>query len=132
MNAVDSRPDPRLRLRRGRLLATAFAGTLTAAAGACTSAPAEPFDPVEASIADVHAALRAGTATCREVVQAHLDRIAAYDDATVNAVSVINPRALERADSLDAAAARRVAGDSAGADLLVSRYVRPVLRGEAI
>ncbi len=33
---------------------------------------------------------------------------------------------------IDAAAARRSAGDEAGADYLLTRYVRPVLQGEAI
>jgi Asp-tRNA(Asn)/Glu-tRNA(Gln) amidotransferase A subunit family amidase len=37
-------------------------------------------------------------------VQAHLDRIAAYDRSTgLHAITVVNPRALERADEIDAA-----------------------------
>jgi len=37
------------------------------------------------------------------VVQAHLDRIEAYDEATVNAITVVNPNALARADEIDQA-----------------------------
>jgi len=37
------------------------------------------------------------------VVQAYLDRIEAYDEATVNAITVLNPNALPRADEIDAA-----------------------------
>jgi Asp-tRNA(Asn)/Glu-tRNA(Gln) amidotransferase A subunit family amidase len=37
------------------------------------------------------------------VVQAYLDRIEAYDEATVHAITVLNPEALTRADEIDAA-----------------------------
>ncbi len=68
-------------------------------------APPPPFEVTETSIARLHTALREGATTCRLVVQAHLDRIATYDDLTVAAVTAVNPRALERADSLDRALA---------------------------
>ena len=71
------------------------------ALGACGRAPA-PIDVVEATIAGVHEAILDGTTTCRMVVQAHLDRIEAYEDR-INAITVLNPRALERADSIDQA-----------------------------
>jgi Asp-tRNA(Asn)/Glu-tRNA(Gln) amidotransferase A subunit family amidase len=58
---------------------------------------------VEATIGEVQDALLAGKTTCRMVVQAYLDRIQAYDDATVNAITVVNPNALARADEIDAA-----------------------------
>lgn len=70
---------------------------------ACEPAPdPEPLDVVELTIGELHRALEEGATTCRMVVQAHLDRIEAYEDR-LNAVTVVNPRALERADSLDAA-----------------------------
>ena len=74
--------------------ALAFAGT----------ARAQEFDPVEATIGSVQAALKSGHTTCRALVQGYLDRIAAYDQAgpTLNAIQSINPRALALADSLDA------------------------------
>lgn len=57
---------------------------------------------VEATVSGLHDALRSGRLTCREAVEAHRRRIRAYDDSTrLNAVTVLNPRAPERADSLD-------------------------------
>jgi Asp-tRNA(Asn)/Glu-tRNA(Gln) amidotransferase A subunit family amidase len=67
---------------------------------------------VEATSADLQAALRDGRTTCRRIVQAYLDRIDAYDQPTgLNAISMINPRALERADEIDA---RLAAGEEPG------------------
>lgn len=37
------------------------------------------FDLMEATVAQIHAAMREGTLTCRELVEAYLDRIEAYD-----------------------------------------------------
>src|SRR5678816_1859111 len=65
---------------------------------------AEPFNVLEATIADVHAAMAAGRLTCRDLVQAYLDRIAAYDKKgpALNSIQTVNPKALTEADSLDA------------------------------
>ena len=63
---------------------------------------AGPIDVVEASIAEIQDAILTGRTTCRMVVQAYLDRIEAYDESTVNAITVVNPNALSRADDLDA------------------------------
>lgn len=65
-----------------------------------------PMDVVEASIGDVQQAILAGTTTCRMVVEAHLDRIDAYE-TRINAITVLNPNALTRADSIDTAVAAR-------------------------
>lgn len=64
-----------------------------------------PFRVDEATIAGMHAALRAGTVSCRQLVQAYLDRIAAYDQQgpALTALVTLNPDALATADSLDAA-----------------------------
>src|SRR5690349_17687479 len=43
------------------------------------SLPAAPFEVTEATIAQVHDAMRAGTLTCRELVAQYLKRIDAYD-----------------------------------------------------
>ncbi len=60
------------------------------------------FEVTETSIAATHAALRAGKVTCRQLVEAYLKRIAAYDQATgLNAIVLVNPRALTEADALD-------------------------------
>jgi len=63
----------------------------------------QPMDVVEDTIGQVQNAILSGETSCRMVVQAYLDRIEAYDDATVNAITVLNPQALTRADEIDAA-----------------------------
>ena len=69
---------------------------------ACGPEP-QPMDVVETTIAQVQDAILSGRTTCRMVVQAYLDRIEAYDETTVNAITVLNPSALTRADEIDAA-----------------------------
>src|SRR6516225_11360002 len=66
---------------------------------------AAPFHLMEATIDGIHAAMRSGELTCTRLVQAYLDRIAAYDKAgpKLNAVQNVNPHALEEAARLDAA-----------------------------
>src|SRR5580658_10156360 len=61
------------------------------------------FDVVEATIDSIHAAMRAGRLSCARLVQAYLDRIAAYDQAgpKLNAVQNVNPHALKQAADLD-------------------------------
>ena len=61
------------------------------------------FRVEETTIAQVHAAFRAGTLTCHTLVQRYLDRISAYDKRgpAINAVVTLNPGALLVADSLD-------------------------------
>ena len=58
----------------------------------------------EPTIADIQAAFKAKTLTCRVLVQMYLDRIEAYDrkGPALNAIVVINPDALKIADALDA------------------------------
>ena len=61
-----------------------------------------PFEVTETTIAQTQAAIRAGKVTCHQLVEAYLQRIKAYDQSTgLNALVVINPRALEEADRLD-------------------------------
>src|SRR5580704_2358804 len=60
------------------------------------------FEIMEATIAEAHAAMRAGKLTCRQLVQEYLRRIRAYDQSTrLNAIVLINPNALAEADKLD-------------------------------
>ena len=61
------------------------------------------FDVSETTISQVHAAMRAGTLTCRELLSAYLQRIAAFDrnGPALNTLIVVNPNALAIADSLD-------------------------------
>src|SRR4051812_15498396 len=63
-----------------------------------------PFQIVEASIDDIHMAIRSGRLTARQLVQGYLDRINAYDKQgpNINSVITLNPNALAEADRLDA------------------------------
>ncbi|MQW91737.1 amidase [Acinetobacter wanghuae] len=62
-----------------------------------------PFEPLEATISDLHASLQSKGATCVDVVQSYLDRIDAYDiqGPTLSSVIRINPKILEEAAELD-------------------------------
>ncbi|MGR0221440.1 amidase [Agromyces sp. ZXT2-6] len=75
----------------------------------------EPFDVVEASIADLRAALEAGRTSAVGLVEAFLARIDAYDrpdtETALNAVVVRNPDALAEARASDA---RRARGETLG------------------
>jgi amidase len=64
---------------------------------------APALEVTEASIVDIHARIRAGRLSCHALVQAYLDRIAAYDKVgpAINSIVVVNPAALAVADSLD-------------------------------
>jgi amidase len=60
------------------------------------------FQIMEATIAEAHAAMRAGKLTCHQLVEEYLRRIRAYDQTTrLNAIVLINPNALAEADKLD-------------------------------
>ncbi|HEY2065186.1 MAG TPA: amidase family protein [Gemmatimonadaceae bacterium] len=101
---------------RASSLALVLLISLAAPASAQQSPTANrlPFDVTETTISDIHAAMRAGTLTCRELVSAYLRRIAAYDKSgpAINAIIVVNPNALAVADSLDrrASSAGRLTG----------------------
>src|SRR5918999_1556913 len=64
-----------------------------------------PFNIIETTIEDVHAAYKSGGLTCRKLVQMYLDRIEAFDKQGpgINAIITINSQALAEADRLDAA-----------------------------
>src|ERR1700682_3462364 len=66
-------------------------------------APDSSFHLMEASIADIHKALRAGTLTCHDLVQQYLDRIRAYDQQgpALKSMLYVNPQSLEQADAMD-------------------------------
>lgn len=81
--------------RRSRLLPL---GALVVACGG--DAPREPFDVVEATIPEMQQAMAEGRVTSRELVEAHLVRIALYEEE-VNAVISVNAHALEEAERLD-------------------------------
>ena len=76
------------------------------AAGLLAQAPARAasveFD--DASVAELQAAMKAGTLTSEKLVQLCLDRIKAYDNQgpKLHAVMALNPKALDEAKALDA------------------------------
>lgn len=63
---------------------------------------APSFDPVEATVSDIHAAYEAGTTTAEAVTNAYLGRITKHDDE-LNAILTVNDNATDRARELDAA-----------------------------
>jgi len=87
-----------------------FALSLALAALILTSpsAQAPAFEVVEATIAQVHAEMKAGRLTCHTLVDQYLKRIATYDKTgpALNAIVVTNPDALKQADDLDRRFAR--------------------------
>ncbi|MGY9106076.1 MAG: amidase family protein [Alphaproteobacteria bacterium] len=96
------------------MLASGLACVLTAAVLSAAATPGfaqipnnevTNFEVMEASIDEIHAAYRSGTLTARQLTQAYLDRIEAYDQQgpTINSIITLNPSALEDADRLDAA-----------------------------
>jgi len=86
------------------ILPTLLAAMLLAfGGGALPAAPSRGFRLEEATIAQIHAEMLAGRLTARGLVEGYLARIAAYDKRgpAINAIIVINPEALARADELD-------------------------------
>ena len=73
-----------------------------------TAAPAPvvkpvPFNPVEATISDLHTSIQTKGTSCVDVVNSYLDRIKAYDiqGPTLTSVIAINPNAIKEAEELD-------------------------------
>src|SRR5215467_8454462 len=86
-------------MRISRLTLLAFFATAPA-----IPAVAEPFQIEETTIANVQQAIADRSLTCRQLVQAYLDRIANFDHAgpSLNAILTLNPKALTEADARDA------------------------------
>ena len=76
---------------------------ILAAIGLPSAQTLPPFDVHEASIAQIHAAMRAGRISCRGLVEQYLKRIDMFDKngPSINAIVVTNPGALKQADALD-------------------------------
>jgi Asp-tRNA(Asn)/Glu-tRNA(Gln) amidotransferase A subunit family amidase len=65
------------------------------------------FDPIRASIGDVHRVISSGSLSCEDIVRNYLTRIEKLDQSTgLNAIIFSNPNALNRAREIDAALAR--------------------------
>jgi len=87
----------------------------------------QKFDLIEATIADVHAALQRCELTARELVELYLARIEAYDQKgpAINSLVSINSRAREEASALDAAFKRdgRFVGPLHGIPIIVKDQI---------
>ena len=61
------------------------------------------FEVEEATISQVHDAMKAGRLTCRALVDQYLKRIEAYDKngPAINAIVLVNPDVQKQADELD-------------------------------
>ena len=60
------------------------------------------FELIEATISEIHQAIRSGETTCLDLVNAYLKRIATYDQSTrLNAIVIVNPNARAVAKKLD-------------------------------
>ena len=89
-------------LKMAGAAAVAQAGSATAQPAA--SAPAvAPFNPAEATVAELQAAMTAGSRTAVSIAQDYLGRIDAVDRAgpAINAMIELNPDALAIAEALD-------------------------------
>ena len=84
-------------------IATALLLAATSTATLSAQPARRPFRLEEATIAQIHAAFKAKTLTCRALTKAYLDRIDALDKRgpAINAIILVNPDALAVADSLD-------------------------------
>lgn len=95
---------PSLRSLSAGALALAFAlAAIVAFPQAQPSQQPPPFHIEEATIAEVHAAMKDGRLTCHQLVEGYLHRIAAYDKngPAINAIIEVNPDAVKEADDLD-------------------------------
>ena len=62
----------------------------------------EKFELQEASFADIHQAFSSGACTCESLVKNYIKRIKTFDQPSkLNAITLINPEALDRAIELD-------------------------------
>ena len=95
----------------GALTACCLVALWHGQAGAAPAATSG-FDVTEATIEDLHRALSDGATTCEQVVRSYLQRIETYDRPSgLNAITVVNPRALDRARAIDA---KLAAGEPVG------------------
>ena len=105
-----------------------------------TVASSKPFNVVEATIPEIHAAMKAGNLTAHQLVQDYLDRIAAYDKKgpDLNCIITLNSEALAEADRLDAAFKKtgKFAGSMHGIAILVKDEIdaagMPTTLGSAV
>jgi amidase len=68
-----------------------------------TAQTAPPFEVHEATIAQIHDAMKAGRLTCKALVEHYLRRIDVFDKngPAINAIVITNPEAVKQAEELD-------------------------------
>lgn len=92
-------------MRKSRVFLCRAAGVALFCAGFAPGLSAQTaFDPFEATIPQIEAALKSGSISCRQLVQYYFTRMDALDIAgpKLNAVRARNPQALQVADQYDA------------------------------
>lgn len=91
-----------MKISRIRLVGLVAVAAIAPLLTSCTASDSvgEPFEVLEATIPEMQEAMEAGRLTSRELVEAHLVRIALYEER-VNAIITVNPDALVEADRLD-------------------------------
>ena len=103
-NRINAGNQNRAGLARAWLIATLLGGMLAVPIAAAQSLPPpvnrEPFDPLEASIAQLQVAMGTGRITSRELVEFYFERIAEFDPA-LHSIATLNRNARARADALD-------------------------------
>ena len=89
--------------RRSFAIASALFASLVLANSASAQQSRPAFQYAEATIAQVHSALRERSTTCRAIVAGYLARIDRFDKRgpALNAIVITNPNAIAIADSLD-------------------------------
>ncbi len=95
-------------MRRRALLRLLMMGLAVVSAPSMTPAAA-PFDPAQADLTQLRAALDAHRTTSEALVRYYLGRIARFDQQgpRLNALITLNPNAIDQARRLDAGAGRR-------------------------
>ena len=84
------------------LLVMSMASSCWAKTKAAAARSAPKFEVTETTIPKMLEAIRTGKVTCRQLVEAYLRRIQAYDQPThLNAIVIVNAEALADADKLD-------------------------------
>ena len=83
---------------------TLLISTVVASLFSTHTTHAQDFELLEATISDAHQAFESRHLPCHELTSQYLERIAAYDATgpTLNSIEIVNPNALQEADSLDA------------------------------
>jgi amidase len=85
-----------------RIFVFVLAALSMRAAFALSAGKGAAFDVRETTIAETQAAIRSGKVTCRQLVEAYIKRVKAYDQTThLNSMILLNPEALADADRLD-------------------------------